>query len=82
MVPYLTSVFMQFGYAMTGVMTLEIVFSWQGMGKLMSNAASAKDYPMLQLSFIILCVCVMFFNLMGNVVAAILDPRIRDGGGA
>lgn len=80
MVPYLTSVFMQFGYAMTGVMTLEIVFSWQGMGKLMSNAASAKDYPILQLSFLILCLCVMFFNFMANVISATLDPRIREGG--
>jgi peptide/nickel transport system permease protein len=71
---------MQFGYAMTGVMTVEIVFSWQGMGKLMSDAASSKDYPVLQFSFILLCICVMTANLLANIVSAALDPRIRKEG--
>lgn len=79
--PYLTNVFMQFGYAMAGVMTLEAVFSWQGMGNLMSSAAQAKDYPVLQLCFLMLCVCVMITNLLADFVGAAVDPRLRRQGG-
>lgn len=77
LIPYITSVFMQLGYALTGVMTLEVVFSWRGMGSLMSEAVSAKDYPLLQLSFLLLCICVMVCNLAADGIGILIDPRLR-----
>lgn len=77
LLPYITNVFMQFGHAMAGVMTLETVFSWKGMGKLMADSAATKDYQVLQLSFMLLCACVMTFNILSDLICHIVDPRIK-----
>ena len=65
---------MQFGHAMAGVMTLETVFSWKGMGKLMADSAATKDYQVLKLSFMLLCACVMTFNILSDLICHIVDP--------
>jgi peptide/nickel transport system permease protein len=77
LLPYMATVFMQFGYAMSGVMTLEVVFSWTGTGKLVADSALAKDYPVLQLSFLLLCICIMATNLLADLLGTWIDPRTK-----
>ena len=79
MVPYVTSLCMQFGSLLSGSMVLEVIFGWKGMGELFYNAVSNRDFPTAQLCFIISAVCVVGGNLLGDVFIAVIDPRIREG---
>ncbi len=77
--PYLTSICMQFGHMMSGSMMIEVVFSWKGMGTLIYDSVGAKDFPMLQTSFLFIGICVVTFNLLSDLVNMAVDPRIREG---
>lgn len=76
--PYLTLICMQLGHLLSGSMMIEVVFSWQGMGMLMYNAAQNKDYPVLQLGLLLISACVIIFNLLSDVLNLLIDPRIRE----
>lgn len=76
--PYLTSVFMQFGYILSGSMLAEVVFSWKGMGTLIYDAVNSKDFPVLQTCFLLIGVCVVVFNLLADVLNMLIDPRTRE----
>ena len=51
--PYITHICMQFGSILGGTMLVEIVFSWRGMGSLISQSATSKDFPMVQTCFLL-----------------------------
>lgn len=78
--PYLTSVCMQFGHILGGSMMVEVVFSWKGMGTLIYDAVSSKDFPMLQTCFLFIGICVVAFNILADVLNMIIDPRTRGEG--
>ena len=79
LVPYVTLLCMQFGFIFSGSMLIEVVFSWQGMGTLIYGALNSRDYPTVQLCFLVTSVCVIFFHFIADVLAWALDPRIKDG---
>jgi peptide/nickel transport system permease protein len=79
LVPYVTVLCMQFGFVFSGSMLIEVVFSWRGMGTFVYNAVMSRDYPTVQLSFLLSSVCVIFFHFVADVLAWKLDPRIKDG---
>lgn len=79
-VPYLTMLCMQLGRLLSGAMMIEVVFSWRGMGMLMSSAASSKDYPVLQFSLLVIAVCVLASNILSDVLNQWIDPRTRKEG--
>ncbi|MDA8372553.1 MAG: ABC transporter permease [Nocardiopsaceae bacterium] len=60
-----------------GAYAIELVFAWPGMGRLAIDAAKAQDYPVLLAVVLITGVVVIAVNLVGEVVTARLDPRIR-----
>lgn len=78
-VPYLTLLCMQFGHMLSGAMMIEVVFSWRGMGMMMSTAANGKDYPVLQFSLLLIAVCVMAANCLSDFLNSRIDPRIQGG---
>ena len=79
MLPFVTSLCMQFGGLLSGSMILEVIFGWRGMGNLFYTAVSSRDFPTAQLCFIISAVCVVFGNLLGDLLIALIDPRIKEG---
>ena len=79
MLPFVTSLCMQFGSLLSGSMMLEVIFGWKGMGNLFYTAVSSRDFPTAQLCFIISAVCTVFGNLLSDVVIAVIDPRIKEG---
>ena len=79
LVPYTTILCMQFGFIFSGSMLIEVVFSWRGMGTLINSAVRSRDYPTVQLCFLVTSVCVIFFHFIADVLAWKLDPRIKDG---
>lgn len=79
MLPYISSLCVQLGGLLSGSMLLEVIFGWKGMGQLFYNAVNNRDFPTAQACFIISAVCVVAGNLLGDVINAAIDPRIKEG---
>jgi peptide/nickel transport system permease protein len=79
LLPLITVIALDFGFMFSGVLLVEIVFSWNGMGTLIYDAVLARDYPLLQGCFLIITICVLIANFIADVIYAIADPRVRHG---
>jgi peptide/nickel transport system permease protein len=77
LLPTITLVALSFGFILGGVITVELVFSYPGVGKLSVDALTARDMPMLQATFIISVLAVLVANLVADLLYAYLDPRVR-----
>ena len=65
------------GFVVSGAVLVEIVFSINGMGCLILDAVLRRDYPVLQGSFLVLTLVVLFMNALMDWISALLDPRLR-----
>jgi peptide/nickel transport system permease protein len=77
LLPAVTLIAINIGYVVAGAITVEVVFSWPGLGTLTVEALEARDYPLLQGIFLVLSVAVVFANLGADLVYGRLDPRVR-----
>jgi len=77
MLPIVTIVALNLGYIVGGAIQVETVFSWPGIGRLMYDSVTQRDYPMMQGIFLILAISVITANLMADLLYSILDPRVR-----
>jgi len=73
----ITIVGMQFGSLLTGAIITERVFAWQGIGTLMIEAISKRDYPVVQGTIILISSLYVVINLCVDIIYALIDPRIR-----
>ena len=64
------------GYLLGGVVIIEIVFSYPGMGKLLTDAVSLRDYPVIQTVSLIFAFFFIVVNIFTDILYGILDPRI------
>jgi ABC-type dipeptide/oligopeptide/nickel transport system permease component len=64
------------GQIVAGAILVETVFSYPGIGRATADAVISRDYPMLQGIFLILTVTVVICNLLADVIAVRLDPRV------
>jgi peptide/nickel transport system permease protein len=60
-----------------GALVTESVFTWPGMGRLFVDSLNYRDYPVMMGILFITAVLVVLFNLLADVIAALIDPRIR-----
>jgi peptide/nickel transport system permease protein len=79
LIPVVTFVGLQIGGLIGGVVIIEKVFAWPGLGSLALNAISFRDYPMLQGTIVVLALFIAAVNLLVDLSYALLDPRIRVG---
>jgi peptide/nickel transport system permease protein len=77
MIPLLTYIGLQFGDLLGGVVIIERVFNWPGMGSLAFDAISARDYPILQGVITVLAVMIVAVNLVVDIAYGVADPRVR-----
>jgi ABC-type dipeptide/oligopeptide/nickel transport system permease component len=77
LLPLVTLVGLTIGTLLAGVILVESVFSWPGLGEAIYNAVTARDYPMLQGAFLLLTVAVVLSNLVVDLTYSYLDPRVR-----
>jgi len=77
LLPMLTMVAMRLGFLIMGTMFVEVVFAYPGMGTLIREACLARDYPMLQGTFLITMLFVIACNLGADLLYTRLDPRIK-----
>jgi ABC-type dipeptide/oligopeptide/nickel transport system permease component len=78
MLPLVTLSTLTLGWLIGGVLLVEAVFSWPGVGLATVQAVGARDYPMLQGIFLVITVSVVGFNFLGDVLHAVLDPRVAE----
>jgi peptide/nickel transport system permease protein len=74
LLPFLTVVGIQAGYAVGGAVFVESVFAYPGMGTLILSAVEARDYPVLEATFLVLALVVLAVNLLLELVYARVDP--------
>jgi peptide/nickel transport system permease protein len=66
------------GWVIAGSILVETVFSWPGVGLAIVQAVGGRDYPMLQGIFLFITLSVVAFNFLGDVLHAVLDPRVGE----
>ncbi|HYS32736.1 MAG TPA: ABC transporter permease [Streptosporangiaceae bacterium] len=77
--PAITMVGLDLGAYLSGVVTVEVVFVWPGIGLLAVNALHDLDRPIVLGTVIVGAVAVVFFNLVADVLRMFVDPRTREG---
>jgi len=68
---------LQFGSLIAGLVIVELVFDWPGMGTLAIEAISKRDYPVLQAVVTLLAFVIVAVNLIVDLLYGVIDPRIR-----
>jgi peptide/nickel transport system permease protein len=76
-IPLITYIGLQFGNLIGGLVVIEKVFSWPGLGTLAFDAISGRDYPVLQGTVTVLSVIIIAVNLLVDIGYGLVDPRIR-----
>jgi peptide/nickel transport system permease protein len=77
LIPLVTVIGLQLGALFGGAVITESIFAWPGVGRLALQAISARDYPLVQASVLIISVVYVFLNLAVDIIYVYLDPRIR-----
>lgn len=75
--PNLAGFAMSLGFVVSGLLLVEIVFNYPGVGYLFLQAIGTEDYPLMQALFLMVTVAVLFAILLADIANAILDPRTR-----
>ena len=68
---------LRIGWILGGAVTVEVVFARPGLGTLLIKALNQHDYPVVQASLLMLAMAVMLGTLLGDILQAALDPRVR-----
>ena len=76
-IPLITFLGLQFGGLLGGIVVVERVFNWPGMGSLAFDAVAGRDYPVLQSVIMILSTLIVLVNLLVDIAYGLIDPRIR-----
>lgn len=79
MIPLITVIALEIGYLLGGVVVVEQIFGWSGMGWLIFHAISNRDYPVIQGIVVLIAVGYASANLLADIIYGFLDPRIRLG---
>lgn len=76
-IPTVTVVGITLAYMVTGVALIEITFAWPGMGRLMLDSVTKRDYPVVSGIYLILSISIAVGMILVDIVYALVDPRIR-----
>jgi peptide/nickel transport system permease protein len=81
LLPTITVVAAQLGYMIGGLVVVESLFRYQGIGSLILTAARGKDFPMLEAGILTVGAIFVLTTLAADTLYTMLNPRLRDGGG-
>ncbi|MFE1802547.1 MULTISPECIES: ABC transporter permease [unclassified Streptomyces] len=76
LLPTMTLVFINLGRTVAGVILVETVFSWPGLGGLFYQALSVPDLPLVQGLFFVFAAAVIVMNTLADLIYPLLDPRV------
>jgi peptide/nickel transport system permease protein len=78
LLPVVTILSLRIGWIVGGAVTIEFVFARPGLGSLLITSLAQRDYPVVQGCLLMLAMAVMLGTLLGDLVQAAMDPRVRD----
>lgn len=81
LLPQITGLAISLGTALAGQTLVENIYRWPGSGFVLARAIGALDYPVIQGTFAIIVLTLFTANFIVDLVYALIDPRIRLGGG-
>jgi glutathione transport system permease protein len=77
LIPVVTMMGLQFGFLLGGSIVVETVFNWPGLGRLLVDSVSMRDYPVIQAEVLLFSMEFILINLAVDVLYAIINPVIR-----
>ena len=77
LIPIITVAGLQLGYLLGGAVVVEEVFTLPGVGRLLLQGLTQRDYPVVQGSILFVAVLFMLINFLVDLAYAVVDPRIR-----
>ncbi|WP_128374426.1 ABC transporter permease [Streptomyces cavernae] len=78
-VPLLTALGTRFAALLNGVVVVEVVFGWPGVGSLVVRALATRDYPLIQATVVVTATLAILVQLIVDLAYPLLDPRVRLG---
>jgi peptide/nickel transport system permease protein len=78
-IPILTTLGTRFAGMLNGVVVVEVVFNWPGLGSLVVRALETRDYPLIQATVLVTSVLAVAVQLLIDLCYPLLDPRVRLG---
>ncbi|MEU6605755.1 ABC transporter permease [Streptomyces shenzhenensis] len=78
-VPLLTALGTRFAALLNGVVVVEVVFGWPGVGSLVVRALATRDYPLIQATVLVTATLAILVQLLVDLAYPLLDPRVRLG---
>lgn len=77
LLPTITVVCLQVGYLVGGLVVIETLFNYPGIGKLLLDSATGHDLPVLEATVLLIAMLYMVLNLVADLLYGVLNPRIR-----
>lgn len=77
MIPVTVMFFLSLPWLIGGSVVVENIFAWPGMGQLLFKAISKQDFVIVQGVVLVITVLTVICNIIGDIIAGVLDPRIR-----
>ena len=77
LIPVVTVMGLQLGNLLAGAIIIETIFSWPGIGQLLFQAISARDYPLVQGSILTIALTYIIINRLTDLAYSFVDPRVR-----
>ncbi len=77
LLPITTMIALRTGFMIGGTILVETVFAYPGVGRLLFDAVTYRDYPLLQGAFLIITIVIITANFAADMVYVRLDPRLR-----
>lgn len=76
LLPVATVFMLSLGFMLSGATVIETVFAYPGVGRLMFESVLARDYPLIQATFMIITLSVILANLVADLIYPFLDPKV------
>lgn len=77
MIPLVTTFGYSLGFLVTGAFFIENIFNIPGLGSVTVAAVTARDYPVIQATVLLLTIAIVLGNLVSDLLYMIIDPRIK-----
>jgi len=77
LIPVVTMMGLQFGFLLGGSIVVEAVFNWPGLGRLLVDAVTMRDYPVIQTLVLLLSLEFILINLVVDMLYGFINPTIR-----
>jgi len=75
--PIINVIALNMAYLISGIVVIETMFNFSGLGRLAVQAVATRDIPVVQLTAMIFCTVYVLLNLLADIVSIAANPRLR-----